>query len=144
MDSRSLEYVVQACQGRLLTGALDARVSGVSTDSRRIAAGDLFFAIVGEKFDAHDYLAEVSRKGAAAVVVAGAKAGRASGLSPSMGVVAVDDPRAALGRLASCYRAQFNLPIVAVGGSNGKTTTKELLASILRQKGHTLWSEASF
>ncbi len=144
MESRSLEYVVHACQGELLAGAPAALVSGVSTDSRQTAAGDLFFAIVGEKFDAHDYLAEAARKGAAAVVVARAKAERTGGLPPSVGIVAVADTRAALGRLAGCYRADFHLPMVAVGGSNGKTTTKELLASVLRQKFRTLWSEASF
>ncbi|PYJ00931.1 MAG: hypothetical protein DME25_19390 [Verrucomicrobia bacterium] len=144
MDDRSLGFVVHACQGQLLAGPPDAVLSRVCTDSRKAAAGDLFFALVGEKFDAHDYLAEVVRKGAAAVVVARAKAGQASSLSASLGVVAVDDTRAALGRLATCYRRDFSLPIVAVGGSNGKTTTKELLASVLRQKFDTLWSQASF
>jgi UDP-N-acetylmuramoyl-tripeptide--D-alanyl-D-alanine ligase len=63
---------------------------------------------------------------------------------PDCGVLVVDDVRAAFGRLAAAYRGGFKLPVIAVGGSNGKTTTKELLAAVLRQKGSTLWSEASF
>ena len=59
-------------------------------------------------------------------------------------VLVVDDARAALGRLAAAYRREFDLPVIAVGGSNGKTTAKELIASVLRQKLATLWSEASF
>jgi len=58
--------------------------------------------------------------------------------------VVVEDTRAALGKLAARYRADFKLPIIAIGGSNGKTTTKELLASVLCQQFNTLWSEASF
>jgi UDP-N-acetylmuramoyl-tripeptide--D-alanyl-D-alanine ligase len=63
---------------------------------------------------------------------------------PDCAVLTVDDTRAALGRLAAAYRRLFNLPVIAVGGSNGKTTVKELIASVLRQKLATLWSEASF
>src|SRR5439155_26557930 len=101
MENRSLEFVARACQGQLLAGTPEALVRGVCTDSRRIAAGELFFAIIGEKFDAHDYLAEAARKGAAAVVVARGRTGQASGLPPSVGIVAVEDTRAALGRLAT-------------------------------------------
>src|SRR6202041_1460656 len=61
-----------------------------------------------------------------------------------VGVIAVDNTRQGLGRLAARYRADFDLPVIAVGGSNGKTSTKELVASVLRQKFKTLWSEASF
>jgi len=144
MEVRSLKFIADVCQGELLAGSPESVVSRVCTDSRRVQAGDLFFALAGERFDAHDYLVEVGRKGAAALVVARDKAELATGLFRSVAVVAVDDPRVALGRLAARYRADFHLPVVAVGGSNGKTTTKELLASVLRQKFNTLWSEASF
>jgi UDP-N-acetylmuramoyl-tripeptide--D-alanyl-D-alanine ligase len=109
-----------------------------------VLPGDLFFALAGEKFDGHDFLADVAKKGAAAVVVSRSKADRALLLPPTVGVIVVDEPRVALGRLAVSCRAEFQIPIVAVGGSNGKTTTKELIASVLRQKFNTLSSEASF
>jgi UDP-N-acetylmuramoyl-tripeptide--D-alanyl-D-alanine ligase len=140
MDSRSLKFVAAACAGELLNGSPDLTVARVCSDSRKVQSGDLFFAISGERFDGHDFLAEVAQKGAAAVVAARA---RIPATLPCA-TIAVDDPRAALGRLAGKYREEFSLPVIAVGGSNGKTSTKELLASVLRQKLNTLWSEASF
>jgi UDP-N-acetylmuramoyl-tripeptide--D-alanyl-D-alanine ligase len=144
VDARSLKFIADACGGELLNGPPEALVSRVCTDSRQVQAGDLFVAIVGEKFDAHDYLVEVTRKGAAALVVARSKAGQTSSLSRSVGMITAGDTRIALGKLGSRYRSDFKLPVVAIGGSNGKTTTKELLASVLRQKFNALWSEASF
>jgi len=144
MDARSLSYVAAACSGELLTGSPDAQVLRVGTDSRQARAGDLFVALAGDKFDGHSFLADVADKGVAAIMVERAKLALAANLPASVGVVAVEQTRAALGRLAARYRADFTLPIIAVGGSNGKTTTKELLASVLRQIGPALWSEASF
>jgi UDP-N-acetylmuramoyl-tripeptide--D-alanyl-D-alanine ligase len=144
MDARPLQFIADACSGELLNGPADALVRRVCIDSRRVQAGDLFVAIKGERFDAHDYLGDVARKGAAALVVARTRAGQASSLSRSLGIIAVDDTRVALGKLAARYRADFNIPIIAISGSNGKTTTKELLASVLRRRLSTLWSEASF
>ncbi len=97
-------------------------------------------ALRGERFDGHDFLAEVCGKAAAVVV----NRGRAVPESARCAVVSVDDTLHALGRLAAAYRQEFALPVVAVAGSNGKTTTKELLASVLRQTLAVLWSEASF
>src|SRR5579872_4031833 len=141
MDFRSLKFVATACAGEQLDGSPDLRISRVCSDSRQAQAGDLFFALPGDRFDGHDFLSEVTNKGAAAVVVERTKAPAGLG---GCAVIAVDDTRQALGRLAARYRMDFALPVIAVGGSNGKTTTKELLAAVLRQKFRTLWSEASF
>jgi UDP-N-acetylmuramoyl-tripeptide--D-alanyl-D-alanine ligase len=141
MEARSLKFITNACAGQQLTGSPKTRVHRVCTDSRQAQPGDLFFALHGERFDGHDYLRAVASKEAAAVVI---QRERSSVVSPGCAVVAVDNTRQALGRLAAEYRKEFTLPIVAVGGSNGKTTTKELLASVLKQKFATLWSEASF
>ena len=141
MEARTLRYVVSACGGLLKGGLLQTRVQGVCTDSRRVQAGDLFFALAGERFDGHQFLVEAAAKGVAAIVAARDKVpADFSGCA----VITVEDTRKALGRLAAAYRNEFTLPITTVGGSNGKTTTKELAASILRQKLPTLWSEASF
>ncbi len=141
MESRTLEFVCLACAGDLLAGLPSATTSRVCTDSRQAQPGDLFFALRGDRFDAHDFLGEVAAKQVAAVVVERAKA--PPGLV-GCGVIGVDNPRRALGDLAARYRADFTLPVIAVAGSNGKTTTKELLAAGLRQKFNTLWSAASF
>jgi UDP-N-acetylmuramoyl-tripeptide--D-alanyl-D-alanine ligase len=144
MDPRSLQFVADACEGELLSGSARTLVRRVCTDSRRIEAGDLFVALVGDKFDAHDFLGEVAQKRPAAFILSRNRSGETSGLPGSPGVIAVKDTRLALGKLAARYRQDFDLPIVVVGGSNGKTTTKELLAAVLRQKFNTLWSEASY
>ncbi len=153
METRSLKWIAEACGAEIIGGAADAEVKAVCTDSRAAKAGDLFFAIKGDKFDGHDFVAEVAVKGVAAVVVEKKQVGRVTPCAPTAGrglpalpcaVLAVKDVRAALGKLAAAYRREFDLPVIAVGGSNGKTTVKELLASVLRQKFSTLWSEASF
>jgi len=140
MEPRLLQFVVTACAGELQSGSPATTVFRVSTDSRTTQAGDLFVALRGERFDGHDFLADVSRK-AAALVMGRGHAVREPG---GCGVLVVDDTRKALGQLAESYRKDFSLPVVAVAGSNGKTTTKELIAAVLKQKLATLWSEASF
>jgi UDP-N-acetylmuramoyl-tripeptide--D-alanyl-D-alanine ligase len=141
VEARSLKFVAEACAAELKRGSGEMSIQGICTDSRQARAGDLFFAIPGERFDGHDFLNEVAAKGVAAVVVAREKT---PAPLPECAVLVVDDARGALGRLAAAYRREFNLPVIAVGGSNGKTTVKELIASVLRQKWVTLWSEASF
>jgi UDP-N-acetylmuramoyl-tripeptide--D-alanyl-D-alanine ligase len=160
VETRDLAYIVSACGGELVKGTGQTRVERVCTDSRAVRRGDVFFALPGERFDGHDFLGDAAQQGAAAVVVEESRIqgpktsvaanGKASGLasrawdSLPCAVVAVDCTRRALGRLGAAYRNDFTLPVVAVGGSNGKTTTKELIAAVLRQKLATLWSEASF
>ena len=141
MEARSLKFVCDAAGGTLLKGSADAAFTRVCTDSRQLQAGDVFFAIKGEKFDGHEFIREAGERGAVAVVLA--RSCVPENL-PACAVIVVDEPRAALGKLAAAYRRQFELPVIAVGGSNGKTTVKELVASVLRQKFSTLWSEASF
>ena len=111
------------------------------TDSRSAKPGDVFFAIKGERFDGHEFLREVAAKGVAAVVV---EQNKIPAQLPECAVLVVTDARAAFGKLAAAYRKEFSIPVIAVGGSNGKTTTKELLASVLSRKFPTLRSEASF
>ena len=141
MEARSLKYLVKAGGGILQNGSAENIFNRVCTDSRQARPGDLFFALKGDRFDGHDFVQEVADKGVVAVVVSRLKQPEQP---PGCAVITVDDSRVALGRLAAAHRAEFNLPVVAVGGSNGKTTTKELLAAVLRQKLTTLWSEASF
>ncbi len=104
----------------------DADVLRVSTDSRSIQPGDLFIALRGEKFDGGNYAAQALKQGAVGVVLDRTQA-------PDIATaIRVDDTRLALGKLAAAWRSRFNLPVVAITGSNGKTTVKEMLAAILR------------
>ncbi|HKW29065.1 MAG TPA: UDP-N-acetylmuramoyl-tripeptide--D-alanyl-D-alanine ligase, partial [Verrucomicrobiae bacterium] len=133
--------MAEACAAERKRGSGEAALQRVCTDSRQARAGDLFFAIKGERFDGHDFVNEVAAKSVTAVVV---ERKRIPPTLPDCAVLVVDDTRRALGRLAAAYRREFDLPVIAVGGSNGKTTVKELIATVLRQKLTTLWSEASF
>src|SRR6185369_11278047 len=99
------------------------------TDSRGVAPGQLFIALRGERFDAHDFLATAVASGAQALMVADE-----SKLPGGVSAVVVDDTRLALGRLAGAWRRSFELPVIAVTGSNGKTTTKEMIAAILKAR----------
>ncbi len=145
MEARSLKFVAEACDGEIRRCAGETIVKNVSTDSRKAQPGDLFFALKGEHHDGHDFLNEVATKKVAAVVVEKSKVqSPKSKMAPGAAILAVDDTRNALGKLAATYRRGFDLPVICVGGSNGKTTTKELIASVLRSKFATVWSEASF
>jgi UDP-N-acetylmuramoyl-tripeptide--D-alanyl-D-alanine ligase len=109
-----------------LVGDANVQISRVHTDTRSLTAGDLFVALKGERFDAHDFLAQAAGAGAtAAMAERGLKEAGLSGLI-------VQDAKRALGELAAAWRAQFDLPLIAVTGSNGKTTVTQMIASILR------------
>lgn len=126
-----LAQAAEAMAGRVV--GTDVRFVGVATDSRAVRPGQLFIALRGERFDAHDYLGQAAEQGAAAFVV-----DDETRLPPGLPGVVVEDTRVALGHLAAAWRACFTLPVIAVTGSNGKTTTKEMIASIL----HAAWGDA--
>jgi len=111
--------------GGELSGA-SVEFHGVTTDSRAIDAGDLFIAIKGERFDGHDYVAQAIARGAAAALTS-----RRIDAGLPIPQVIVADTRRALGELAADWRKRFAIPLVALTGSNGKTTVKEMLASVL-------------
>jgi UDP-N-acetylmuramoyl-tripeptide--D-alanyl-D-alanine ligase len=104
--------------------------SGVSTDSRAIAAGELFVALRGDRFDGHDYVREVLARGAEAALV---DHNWAAQHGEGLPLVHVADTRLALGSLGGHWRRQFELPLIGVTGSNGKTTVKEMCAAIMRE-----------
>lgn len=107
----------------------DALFTSVSSDSRAINAGDLFVALQGENFDGAAFVARATQSGAVAALV---NTTSYLGVESPCPLLRVEDTRLALGRLAAHWRMQFNIPVIAVTGSNGKTTVKEMLASILR------------
>jgi len=135
----SLAEAAAATQGDL-AGA-DARFCGVSTDSRSIGRGELFVAIRGERFDGHDFLGMAQARGAAGALVERGHAGGAP-----LPVIAVEDTRKALGELGRHWRARFAPAVIAIAGANGKTTTKEMLAAILRAhagEAAVLWTRGN-
>lgn len=130
MIRRVLSQVAAATGGELI--GEDRAFAQVSTDTRTLAADDLFVAVVGEKFDAHSFLPVAQERGAAGALVQQQVTGCA------LPQILVSDTRHALGTYAKYWRAQFRIPVIGVTGSSGKTTLKEMLAQILRTQGETL------
>ncbi len=130
LKALTLSELTNVLEARLI-GA-DASFDGVSIDSRAIQPGQLFIALTGPRFDGHDYLNDVAGKGAVAALVEREVADSA------LPQLLVKDTRQALGQLGALNRAAFTQPVAAVTGSSGKTTVKEMLASILRTRGPVL------
>ena len=107
--------------------AAQIQISRVGTDSRQLEAGELFVALAGERFDAHDFLSDVAKVGVAGVLIS-----KKDKCPADLAAVCVSDTRIGLGQLAAAWRAKYLIPLALVTGSNGKTTVKEMIASIFR------------
>ncbi len=133
-----LGEIAEATGGRLLRGGPAATVTGVSIDSRTIGAGQLFVAVKGPRFDGHDFLAAAAERGAAAALVH-----RDAQAPDPLALVRVADTTEALKDLGRHVRTKAALPVVAITGSAGKTTTKEMTAALLATRGPVLKTEAN-
>jgi len=116
---------------------LEHPVKQIVTDSRRVLPGDLFIAVPGAKVDGHDYIAEAKARGAIGAIVS-------RSLQTDLPTLLVSNTVIALGEVAKAYRAQFSLPIMALTGSCGKTTVKEMTAFILQEAGKTLATQGNY
>ena len=147
MERLRLQELLDACGGRLIGGADPEKAffTGVCTDNRKVQPGDLFVAIVGERLDGHRFAKAALEAGAAGCLIS--DAGCAEALAEayeSAFFVLVSDTVKAMGALAACYRSKFSIPVIGVTGSVGKTTTKQMLASVLSQKYRVLYTEGNF
>ena len=124
----SLREIADALGGTVADATAERRVERVTTDSRDIRRCDLFVALKGERFDGHAFVGQALASGASGAIVARA---RATDCAADASCIAVRDTRLALGQLARSWRARFTLPLIAVAGSNGKTTVTQMLAAIL-------------
>lgn len=139
MANFSLAEVCAATGGSIGKSG-DYQFKGVCTDTRSVQAGDLFIALRGERFDGHDFISQAVEKGAAGVVV-----DRLDELyTGDAAVVVVSNTLHALQNLATYHRRRFRIPVVAVTGSNGKTTTKDLTAAVLASRLPVLKTQANF
>lgn len=139
MEPIKIDEILQTTKGDLVCGNINQWIIKISTDSRQTTEGDLFIAIKGERFDGHNFIDEVIKKGACGIIIS-------QDIKPDLSVttIKVKDTLIALGKIAAAYRQKFNIPIIAVTGSNGKTTTKEMIGHLLSQKFNTLRSRSSF
>ncbi|HHV60691.1 MAG TPA: UDP-N-acetylmuramoyl-tripeptide--D-alanyl-D-alanine ligase [Clostridiaceae bacterium] len=131
--------LVDIVKGTLISGDLKSKITGISTDSRKISEGDLFVALTGERFDGHDFIDSVFQKGAVGCIAQ-------KDISPVEGkiIIKVEDTVKALGDIARTIRKKFSVPIIAITGSVGKTSTKEMVASVLGTKYNVLKSRENF
>lgn len=136
----NLREILDATGGTLLAGDPEMRPLGISTDTRSLIPGEMFVALRGERFDGHDFAISALAKGACGVLVEKGRAGKLAQAPSRSGaaLVEVKDTLLALGEIAGKWRGFFDAPVVGITGSNGKTTTKEMLASILERSRSVL------
>lgn len=140
MITNSIKEIIEVVAGRLLQGNPDVLVGGVATDSRQVKRGDLFVALPGQQVDGHQYAPQAVAAGAVALLVS-----RPVGaVPPEVPVIQTANTLQALQQLAAHNRLQTTIPIVAVTGSNGKTSTKDMIAAVLSTRYHTLKTEGNY
>lgn len=141
MFGLTLQQIAGSIQGRLTGGLKECRPTGACVDTRKLQPGDLFFALPGEKTDGHTFLAEAHSRGAIAAVVKEGYLGIETAAYP---LIFVEEPKKALQQLAALQRRQFTGLVVAVTGSTGKTTTKDMLSYILQERGPVLANTGNY
>ncbi len=135
----SLQDILDATGGMLIRGDPGKVFSGISIDSRTVKRGELFIALRGARFDGHQFVGEAMEKGGEGVLVENKSLGQHRTLDPmGKAVIAVEDTLRALGDIAHFWREKHPIPLIAVTGSNGKTTTKEIIATLLEASSRVL------
>ena len=140
----TVKEVSSAINGRQISGSPDEFVKGLSTDSRKMTPGHIFLAIKGERYDGHNFLTNAINAGAVGVIVESDTYIAKELLDKNLVVINVSSTLKALGDLASWWRKQWGGKVIAITGSNGKSTTKEMAASILSLKANTMKSPGNF
>ena len=140
LEKPTLEYAARACGGQLKGAMVETFFHGVSGDSRQIRPGEIFVALRGGRFDGHDYLQQAAERGAVAAIVSSPRRMPDAFKLP---VIEVRDTLSALQQLAAAYREAMPLRTVAITGSNGKTSTKDMLAALLAERFSTIKSEGN-
>lgn len=137
MEKLRIKDIADAASGRLVNIREDAVICGISTDSRRISKGDLFIALSGENFDGHNFAKQCIEGGAMAALVS-------RELEEDIPQIVVSDTKEALKDIARYYRNMFSIPFIAVTGSTGKTSTKEMIASVLEEEFNVHKTQKNF
>jgi UDP-N-acetylmuramoyl-tripeptide--D-alanyl-D-alanine ligase len=136
----TIREILRATKGALRQGDPSLIVKGVSINSKSVGAGEMFLAVVGQRHDAHAFIPEAVFAGAVAVCV---RRDRRTTIPPGVAVIEVSDTHEALGRLARAHRSKFSIPVIAVTGSAGKTTTKDMTACALQARFRVLKNEGT-
>ncbi len=140
MKKLTIEQITEAVKGKLLLGDPKDEISGVSTDSRKVAEGDIFFPLIGEQHDAHDFIPQAVERGCRTFILSR----EPDGLSGPFNIIQVEDTTKALQELAAYYLSLFSMIKIGVTGSTGKTSTKEMLYWIFSEKYKTARNIGNF
>lgn len=138
------EEILKAAEGALVRSGAGKAFRGITTDSRSVSEGNLFIALIGDRFDGHDFLANAAGAGAAGLLIRKGEEERAKSIPDTVSVIAVDDTLEALGDIARFWRRRFSVPVLAITGSTGKTTTKEMAAAVIGREKELLKNEGNF
>src|SRR3989440_8055576 len=141
MDALSLRQVAEFAGAKITRGSAESMIERVSTDSRTIKPGELFVALHGENFDAHNFLEQVAKSGAAGAIVAEEVSAK---LPLQFAILRSNDTLAAYQNLAANYRKTLPLKVLCITGSNGKTSTKDFAAAILGRAYRVTKTEGNF
>ena len=136
MKELTLKQIADWCGGTVAPEYETVPVTGVESDSRKVEVGDLFVALRGERVDGHDFIPSAKTLGASAALV--------SRPSEELPCVVVESPLRAYGEIAKHYRERTGVKVVGITGSVGKTTTKEMIAAVLRTALRTQWTEKNY
>lgn len=139
MEQLTVEEIINVTNGKLLSGYIDTRISNISIDSRTIKPDDLFIAIRGKNLDGHRFVSEAIARGAIGAIISKGKFKAKNSI-----LLQVNDTTKALANIAGYYRKKFNPLVIAVTGSNGKTTTKDMIASILSRRMSVVKAKGSY
>ncbi len=139
MQSMTLDEILKAVNGTLLNSIDKKEVNGISTDGRTLKPGDLYIPIIGERFDGHGFIDQAVEKGTIACFTE-----KKNYFNKNTNMILVKDTLKALHDLALHYRKKFHIPFIAITGSSGKTTTKDMVASVLEQKYKVLKTKGNF
>ncbi|MFH1407328.1 MAG: UDP-N-acetylmuramoyl-tripeptide--D-alanyl-D-alanine ligase [Candidatus Omnitrophota bacterium] len=138
MAKFTLQEIIKCTKGKLLSGRGKAIFFGISTDSRTLKTGELFLAIKGNKFDGHNFIKYALKQGAGGIIIQDKS--RLPSTLGDLPVILVEDTTKAFGDIAHYHRMKFRIPVIAITGSNGKTTTKDMIAALLKKRYRVLKS----
>ncbi|MBN4074608.1 MAG: UDP-N-acetylmuramoylalanyl-D-glutamate--2,6-diaminopimelate ligase [Alkaliphilus sp.] len=144
MIQLTIESIVNACNGIIIRKGANNYIKGISTDTRRIQPEMLFIPLVGENYDGHDFVIDASKKGIYATLVEKNKKLTFLNELENIYVIEVENTLKALKDISKKYKERFQIPFIAVTGSNGKTSTKDMISAVLSSRYKTLKSEGNF
>ncbi|MCM8786115.1 MAG: UDP-N-acetylmuramoyl-tripeptide--D-alanyl-D-alanine ligase [Candidatus Omnitrophica bacterium] len=138
MERVKLSEIIHWCKGKINKEFKDLLIEGISTDSRQIKKGEIFIALKGEKYDGHNFVEEAFKKGAFAAIVS-------ENYKGDLGLlIRVKEPLYALNEISKNYRIKINMKVITITGSDGKTTTKEIVKNVLSEKFNTIGTIGNF